>query len=55
MIQSVEVYSQPLQPQNGLRKALTSLRRQRTLRIDAESTPGHSNTMANQEEFHVCP
>src|SRR5262249_28362404 len=55
MVQSVEVYPQPLQPLHGLREALTSLRSQRPLSVDAESTLGGGNAMTDQEEFHVCP
>jgi len=55
VIQPVETYPQPLQPHDGLREALTSLWRQRTLSIGEGNTPGSRNAVTNQEKFHICP
>ena len=57
MVQPVEAHPQTLQPHNGLREALTSLRSQGTvrIRIRMQSTLGNSNSVANQIKFHVSP
>jgi hypothetical protein len=55
VVQPVETDSQTLQPYNGLREALTSLRRQRPLSIGEDSTPGNSNAVTNQKKFHGSP
>ena len=55
MIQPIKAYLETLQPQDRLRKALTPLGSQRTLRIGQEHTPRHSNGMTNDKEFHARP
>jgi hypothetical protein len=55
MIQPIEAYLETFQPEDYLRKALTPLGSQRTLRIGQEHTPGHSDGMTNDKEFHARP